>query len=116
MCYDAIRSSGGTYIALDPISTTVQYTRRDIKADWIMIYSVFGAPVKLAGVFGRAASKEDRAFAAKLFPAIEKLLEEKLLVNHPIEVRAGKLGDVARGIEDVRMNRVKAKKLVYSLA
>ena len=93
ICYEAIGSNGGTYIALDPVPTIVQYTRRDVKADWIMIYSLFGNAVKLAGVYGRPASSKDRAFAARLFALVEDLLENKLLKNHPIEVRRGQVGE-----------------------
>jgi len=116
ICYEGIGTAGGKYIALDPFATHVQYTRREVQADWLMIYSLFGKPVKLAGVYGRPASPEDRGFAAILFPIAEQLLAQGLLKPHPIEIRSGGLKGITDGIEDLRKGRVRAKKLVYPVA
>jgi aspyridone synthetase trans-acting enoyl reductase len=116
MCYESIGSSGGQYIALDPFPTAIQYTRRDVKADWLMVYTLFGDPVKLAGVYGRPASSRDREFAARFFSLAQELLDGQLLQHHPIQHRVGKLADLTSGIEDLRMGRIKGKKLVYTLA
>ncbi|PWY83905.1 GroES-like protein [Aspergillus sclerotioniger CBS 115572] len=116
LCYEAIGSAGGHYIALDPFPTHIQYTRRDIKAEWLMIYSLFGEPVKLDGVYGRPARPQDRDFAAKLFPLVEGLLHEGRLQPHPIEIRHGGLGAIERGIEELRKGQVRGKKLAYPLA
>ncbi|POR35117.1 hypothetical protein TPAR_04686 [Tolypocladium paradoxum] len=56
MCYEAIGSSGGTYIALEAITTTVKYTRRDVRADWLMAPSVLGAPVDRMGTMGASGT------------------------------------------------------------
>jgi len=116
ICYEGIGTAGGKYIALDPFATHVQYTRREVQANWLMIYSLFGKPVKLAGVYGRPASPEDRGFAARLFPIAEQLLSQGLLKPHPIEIRSGGLKGITDGIEDLRKGRVRAKKLVYPVA
>jgi aspyridone synthetase trans-acting enoyl reductase len=116
MCYDAIASTGGRYISLDPFFTNIQYTRRDVQADWLMVYELFGNAVKLDGVFGRPPSSESRKFAATLFTLAEALLENRLLEAHPIQLRPGKLHGVIDGIDDLRMGRVKATKLVYAVA
>ncbi|KAI0966400.1 alcohol dehydrogenase GroES-like domain-containing protein [Xylaria arbuscula] len=115
MCYQAIGFTGGKYVAIDPISTAVQYSRRDVLADWLMVYSLIGEPLKLAGVYGRPASPKDRVFAGRLFETVEKLLGEGEVRGHPIEIRSGGLGALAEGIEELRMGRVRAKKLVYPL-
>lgn len=116
MCYEAIGAEGGKYVAIDPFATHVQYTRRDVHADWLMIYSLFGKPVKLAGVYGRPAMPEDREFAGKLFRMAEELITKGLLKGHPVEIRGGGLGAVVDGIDDLRTGRVRAKKLVYPMA
>ena len=116
MCYEAIGASGGKYVAIDPFATRIQYSRRDVRADWLMIYSLFGNPVRLAGVYGRPARPEDREFASRLFPMAETLLSQGLLKPHPMEIRTGGLKTVTYGIDDLRAGRVRAKKLVYPMA
>ncbi|KAI1824107.1 GroES-like protein [Xylaria intraflava] len=115
MCYEAIGTNGGSYIALDPFATHVQYSRRDIVAKWVMIYSLFGKPVKLKGVYGRPATPADRQFARAWFALAEQLIEDGRLKAHPIEIRSGGLAGTVNGIEDLRKGRVKARKLVYPL-
>jgi aspyridone synthetase trans-acting enoyl reductase len=115
LCYDAIGTAGGKYVALDPFATHVQYTRRDVQADWLMIYSLFGKPVMLAGLYGRPARPLDREFAARMFPLAEQLLEQRRLKPHPIEVRTGGLAGIVEGIEDLRTGQVRARKLVYPI-
>ncbi|KAI1126497.1 GroES-like protein [Nemania abortiva] len=115
LCYDAIGSAGGMYVAIDPISTSVQYTRRDVRVNWLMVYSLIGEPLKLAGVYGRPASPEDRVFASRLFQMVENLMRDGKVRNHPTEIRTGGLEAITGGVEDLRMGRVKAKKLVYPL-
>ncbi|KAK8055588.1 alcohol dehydrogenase GroES-like domain-containing protein [Apiospora rasikravindrae] len=100
MCYEAIGTSlpaAATYVAIDPVSTSVQYTRRDVRADWLMVYSLLGEPLQLAGVYGRPASATDRAFGARLFALVEQLIGQGRVKGHPIEVRPGGLEAVLGG-------------------
>ncbi|CAN8105227.1 unnamed protein product [Discula destructiva] len=116
LSYDAISGKeGGKYVALDPFPTTIQYTRRDIEAEWLMIFSLFGNPVKLSGVYGRPARPLDRQFASVMYPLAERLIAEGRLNPHPVEVRQGGLSAMAEGIEDLRNNKVRGRKLIYPL-
>ncbi|KAK1975927.1 chaperonin 10-like protein [Colletotrichum cereale] len=115
MCYKAIGPAGGTYVALETFPTTVQYTRRDVRASWILGSSLFGHAVEFSGAYGRPASRAHRDFAARLFPLVEGLLDAGLIKNHPIDVRGGGLGALAGGIEELRKGKVRAKKLVFPL-
>lgn len=115
MCYEAIGPAGGSYVALEAFSTTVQYSRRDVKASWILGSSLFGEEVQFSGTYGRPACQNNRDFAARLFSLAEGLIGDKLIKNHPVEVRPGGLGAVAGGIEELRKGQVRAKKLVYPL-
>ncbi|KAI0377621.1 alcohol dehydrogenase GroES-like domain-containing protein [Hypomontagnella monticulosa] len=115
MCYESLGSSGGRYVALEAFSTTVQYTRRDVVASWIMVLSMFGEAVKLPGAYGRPISNEDKEFSGRFFEMMESMLEQRAIKNHPIEVREGGLGTLVEGIQEVRLGRVRAKKLVYPL-
>lgn len=115
MCYEAFGSSGGRYVALEAFSTTVQYTRRDVVASWIMVPSMFGEGVKLPGAYGRPISSEDREFSRRFFEMVEEMLRQRAIRNHPVELRTGGLGSLIAGIQEVRLGSVRAKKLVYPL-
>lgn len=116
LAYEAIGPQGGRYIALDPFPTRIQYTRREVQADWVMGPTLFGRPVKLAGTYGRPARPQDRLFTSRLFALVEGMLAAGTLKPHPVELRTGGLPAVAQGIEDLRMGRVRARKLVYPVA
>ena len=115
MCYEAMGQSGGRYVALEAFPTAVQYTRRDVKATWILGSSLFGEEVKFAGAYGRPACKTHREFAGKLYPLMEEMLANSLIKNHPISILQGGLGGLVDGIEQVRKGKVRATKLVFPL-
>ncbi|KAI1416802.1 GroES-like protein [Hypoxylon sp. FL1857] len=115
MCYEAMGTSGGRYTALDPPSTLVKYSRRDIYADWVLALTTFGQPVKLAGVYGRRAQCLDRELAERFSPIVERLIEQRLLQAPRMQLRDGGLEALQIGIEDVRTGQIKGSKLVYPL-
>ncbi|KAK2591732.1 hypothetical protein QQS21_010586 [Conoideocrella luteorostrata] len=115
MCYDAIGASGGTYIALEAISTTVKYMRRDVRADWLMAQSMLGAPVEMKGMYGRPSTPEHRQFGARLFVQAEKWLQDSIIRHHPLEIRDGGLGNISQSVDDLRLGNVHGKKLVLPL-
>jgi aspyridone synthetase trans-acting enoyl reductase len=115
ICYEAMGHSGGQYVALEAFSTAVQYSRRDIKASWILGSSLFGEEVKFYGAYGRPASKTHREFARRLYLLIEEMLAKGLIKNHPISVLEGGLEGLVSGIERIRRGKVRATKLVYPL-
>lgn len=94
LCYEAIGSSSGAYITLEPTSTAVKYTRRDIRADWLMAHSILGKSVELPGTFGRPGAPEHRAFGARWFMLIEELVRSGIIKLHPLEVREGGLASI----------------------
>ncbi|KFY96429.1 hypothetical protein V500_02441 [Pseudogymnoascus sp. VKM F-4518 (FW-2643)] len=115
ICYEAIGTAGGKYVALDPYSTVIKYMRRNVKAEWLMAFSLFGKPVRLAGVYGRPARPKDREFSRIWFPMAEKLIAEGRLKPHRIEVKKGGLVGVLAGIDELRTGSVKGRKLVYRI-
>lgn len=115
MCYEAIGSSGGRYIALEAPTTAVKYTRRDIRADWLMAPSILGAPVMKLGTYGRPSTPEHRQFGAQLFGLAERWLHDGRIRHHPLEIRDGGLVQVSKGVDDLRLGNVHAKKLVLPL-
>lgn len=116
MCYEAIGSGGGKYVALEPFSIPTQYTRREVQAEWQNTWSLFGSPVQLSGVYGRPGRIENRKFASVLFLMAERLVWDGAMKPHPIEVRSGGLEAVVAGIEDLKNGDVKGRKLVYHVA
>ncbi|KAG4266959.1 hypothetical protein FPRO04_04571 [Fusarium proliferatum] len=116
MSYDAIGSSGGAYVALEAIPTNIKYTRRDIRANWLMAPSILGTPVNKKGAYGRPSMPEHRQFGTYLFALAEKWLQDGSIKHHPIEVREGGLRSIREGIDDLRRGNVHAKKLVYPLS
>jgi aspyridone synthetase trans-acting enoyl reductase len=115
MCYEAIGSAGGRYLGLDPISTQVAYTRRDVYANWIVAVTLFGVPIKFAGVYGRPAMPEHRQISARVYRLAEDVIKQGNLVGPSFQVRSGGLAAVEEGIEEIRKGRVRGGKLVYTL-
>ncbi|KAF5026353.1 hypothetical protein F66182_1561 [Fusarium sp. NRRL 66182] len=115
MCYEAIGIQGGTYIALEPTANTVKYTRRDVRADWVMANTLLGDPCALDGIYGRPSTPEHRQFASRLFELAERWLHEGKIQNHPVEIRTSGLQSVDAGLQDLRDGIVRGKKLVVAL-
>ncbi|KAF2763046.1 GroES-like protein [Pseudovirgaria hyperparasitica] len=103
MCYEAIGSSGGRYVALEAVSPIVKYTRRDVRADWLMAPTIMGTPVEIPGTYGRPSTPEHRAFGLNLFLLADKLLNEGRIKNHPLEIRAGGLASIPTYVNDLRV-------------
>ncbi|KAH8711980.1 alcohol dehydrogenase GroES-like domain-containing protein [Phaeosphaeriaceae sp. PMI808] len=115
MCYEAIGSSGGKYVALEAISPLVKYTRRDVGADWLMAPTIMGTPVELPGTYGRPSTPEHRKFGVDLFLLADKLLKEGSIKNHPLEIREGGLASIPTYVNDLRVGNVRAKRQVVPL-
>ncbi|KAM0214623.1 hypothetical protein ACHAQD_008724 [Fusarium lateritium] len=116
MNYDAIGSSGGAYVALESIPTDIKYTRRDVRANWLMAPSILGTRVNKKGAYGRPCNPQHRQFGIYLFALAEKWLQDGSIKHHPLEIREGGLGSICEGINDLRIGTVHAKKLVYPLS
>ncbi|KAI1173368.1 GroES-like protein [Nemania sp. FL0916] len=115
MCYEAIGSSGGSYIALETIATTVKYTRRDVHADWFLADAIMGDGVNMAGTYGRPPSPEHRQFGKHLFALAEIWLRDGRVRHHPLEIQDGGLANIPKALDDMKLGKVHAKKLVMPL-
>ncbi|KAJ5688509.1 Polyketide synthase enoylreductase [Penicillium macrosclerotiorum] len=115
MCYEAIGSSGGTYIALEAVTQVVEYTRRDVRADWLMTPTITGTPVVVPGLYGRPSTPEHREFGAKSFLLAEKLLKDGELKNHPLDIRDGGLAKIPTYVNDLRVGNVRGKRMIVPL-
>lgn len=115
MCYEAIGSSGGTYIALEAPTQVVKYTRRDVRADWLMTPTITGTPVVIPGTYGRPSTPEHRIFGAELFKLAEKLLQEGEIKNHPLDIKEGGLENIPTYVNDLRVGNVRGKRMIVPL-
>jgi aspyridone synthetase trans-acting enoyl reductase len=115
MCYEAIGSSGGTYVALEAVTQVVKYTRRDVRADWLMTPTITGTPVLIPGLYGRPSTPEHRIFGAELFLLAEKLLHEGGIKNHPLDIREGGLARIPTYVNDLRVGNVRGKRMIVPL-
>ena len=115
MCYGAIGSSGGSYIALEAITTTVKYTRRDVRADWFLADAIFGDGVHMSGTYGRPPSPEYRRFGKQLFALAEEWLQNGSIRHHPLDIRDCNWANIPKALEEMKLGKVHAKKLVMPL-
>lgn len=115
MCYEAIGSSGGSYIALETIATTVKYTRRDVRADWFLADAIMGNGVQMAGTYGRPPSPELRQFGRQLFALAENWLHDGSIKHHPLEIQDGGLANMPQALDDMKLGKVHGKKLVVPI-
>lgn len=115
MCYEAIGSSGGAYVALEAVTQLVKYTRRDVRAEWLMTPTITGMPVVIPGLYGRPSTPEHRIFGAKLFLFAEKLLKDGGIKNHPLDIRQGGLDRIPTYVNDLRVGNVRGKRIIVPL-
>ncbi|UKZ79735.1 hypothetical protein TrVFT333_007496 [Trichoderma virens FT-333] len=110
MRYDAISSAGGRYVGLKPLATNIQYTRRIVRADWVIGRTLSGLPVRLDEAYGRPARPQDREFTEVFSALSEQLIAQGMLKPHPRELRTGGLEALNEGIDDLRKSKHKLKR------
>ncbi|KAK3693044.1 Enoyl reductase [Podospora appendiculata] len=114
MCYEALASSGGNYVSLDPFPIR-SHTRRSVRPSWVFGLTMFGTPVRWQRPFNAEAKPNDRAFSEQWFLMVQELLNDGLIKTCNYEVRQGGLSAIAGGIDEVRKGLVSGKKLVYQV-
>ncbi|KAF2832600.1 GroES-like protein [Ophiobolus disseminans] len=115
LCYEALGTAGGRYVALDSFPLR-GHTRRAVRPAWVCTYTQFGEPVAWAAPYNFDARPGDRRCAEAWYALAQRLLDGGLLEPHPQEERAGGLAAVAGGMQEVRQGLVRGKKLVYPIA
>lgn len=115
LCYKALGRNGGKYMGLDPLPIRA-HTRRDVKPDWTLVFTMFNKPLNLGRPFARAAKPKDQSFAKGWFEATQPLIDTSGKIKpHPIELGSGGLRGVIQGLDRVRRGDLSGKKLVYPL-
>ena len=115
MCYGAIGSSGGSYIALETVATSVKYSRRDIRADWFLADAIMGDGVHMTGTYGRPPSPEHRQFGKQFFAKAEDWLHDGSIKHHPLNIQEGGLANIPKALDDIKFGKTHAQKLVMPI-
>lgn len=110
--YNALGDQGGRYVGLDqfPIRS---HTRRDVRPDWIVAWTVSGEAIQWKRPYARAPRPKHKVFGLKWNPEAQKLLDSGLLETHPIDVRSGGLAAIPEGVDLLRKGLTDGRKLVY---
>ncbi|KAK1491541.1 hypothetical protein CTAM01_10267 [Colletotrichum tamarilloi] len=115
ICYGAIGSEGGRYVGLDQFPIR-GHTRRNVRPDWIISWTVLGKPINWKKPYRRDAKPKDKAFGELWGPITQRVLDAGDITTHPIEVSDEGLAGVAKGAERVKLGKAGGKKLVYRVA
>jgi hypothetical protein len=86
-------------------------TRRTVHAEFIQGLEAFGKEVKLGGNYWRPASSQKHEMAVKLYKVFQKLLDEKKLKAHPVEVVGSTLGSIVEGMKQLKSGTTSGKRL-----
>ncbi|PNY28307.1 Enoyl reductase LovC [Tolypocladium capitatum] len=115
ICYAAMGRGGGKYMGLNPVPLRA-HSRRDIKPDYILVYTMFGKEVSLPRPFGRPARPKDRVFAEGWYRGTQTLVDTPGEIRpHPLDQGSGGLHGVIKGLDRMRKGDVSGVKLVYEL-
>lgn len=113
VCYTAMGQVGGQYMGLDPVPLRA-HTRRDIKPDYILVYTMFGQKVTAPRPFGRPARAKDRGFGENWTKGTQSLVDTPgKLLPHPRDQGSEGLHGVIDGLDRMRKGQVSGVKLVY---
>ncbi|KAH9844661.1 GroES-like protein [Teratosphaeria destructans] len=112
ICYGAIGSAGGRYVGLDAFPIRA-HTRREVRPDWILAWTVMGKPITWKKPYRRDAKPKDKRFGLQWAPIAQRWLDSGDVKVHPFEVSTEGLAGVAGGADRVRKGTAGGKKLVY---
>ena len=114
LCYSTIGDAGGKYVALEQYPRRLTIRRRDVTADWVLGWTLFGKEVKLAGAYARPALPEDLAFGKEWMSQMQPVIQD--LEPHPLEIveRKGLQGVLPR-LDSLRKGEIRGKKVVVCL-
>ncbi|CAH0025857.1 unnamed protein product [Clonostachys rhizophaga] len=90
-------------------------TRKVVKHEFVMCPEGMGKELALDGEYKRPASRAKRDLAAKMFLVFQKLLDEKKLKTHSVEILGQGLENVIGGLKRLKSGTVSGKKLVVLL-
>ncbi|KAK6222957.1 hypothetical protein QIS74_03802 [Colletotrichum tabaci] len=111
ICYDAMGAAGGRYVALDsfPIAS---HSRRAVRPSWVFAMSAFGCAVDWVAPYKCHPSPADRLFAETWMRRAADLVRDGEVRPLRFRLVGDSLGDVSKGLEELRQGTVSGEKLV----
>lgn len=112
LCYDAIGSAGGKYMALNPFPLRA-HRRRSVQPDWVFMFTQFAEPIPWKRPYNCDARPFDKKFAMGWYKEVQKMLDAGQIIPSPHREKSGGLAAVADGMRSVLRGEVAGFKLVY---
>lgn len=115
ICYEAIGRAGGRWVGMDPYAPNIPASRKLVKHDWIVAFTVTGMPCNWPAPFEREATPELSEASVPFYDSFEQQLAEGKMRTHPARVNKGGLGAIPDGVGILRRKEISAQKLVYAV-
>lgn len=113
-CYAAMRRIGSTYVSLEMVPEELR-TRRAVRGKVVLGYEGLGKDVPLSQGYESVANPAKHALVVRFFRVFQKLLDERALKPHPIQMLEGGLAGVLEGLQFLKSGSVSGRKLVAVL-
>nr|WNS47917.1 CapB [Capnodium sp. TTI-000886] len=114
ICYSAIGSAGGKYVGLDQFPVR-GHTRRNVRPEWIIAWTVRGKPINWKKPYRRDAKPKDKKFGERWLPISQQLLDSGDIKTHPLESSDDGLAGIIEGADRLRKGVTGGRKLVYRI-
>lgn len=110
LCANAVSSEGGRYVELLPVA----FPREDVEVVFMDATTTMGEYYEYGpNRMPNPVDEEAFAFGKEHVETVERLLQEKEVHAHEVEVGIGGLEGVLEGLNRLREGKVSGKKLVY---
>lgn len=114
-CFASLGRAGSRYAGLE-FAPAEWRTRKAVKVDMPMTYSVMGKEVKLGGVYYREADHSKLELGARWCQEVQRLVDQGRLRCHPVHEIPGKWEGIMGGLELLKESKVRGKKLVVRVS
>ncbi|TKW51838.1 Enoyl reductase LovC [Colletotrichum tanaceti] len=111
ICYDAMGAAAGRYVALDSFPVA-SHSRRAVRPSWVFAMTAFGCAVDWVAPYKCRPSPADRLFAESWMRRAADLVRDGHVRPLRFRVVGDSLGDVSKGLEELRRGAVSGEKLV----
>ncbi|KAF4963992.1 hypothetical protein FSARC_8042 [Fusarium sarcochroum] len=115
ICYEALGSSGGRYVALDAFPVR-GHTRRSVIPEWVCTPTQFGHAIRWTAPYDLEPRPRDLEYAEKWYVIAQQLVDGGHIEPPEVEERKGGLVAVSEGMEEVRRGLIKGRRLVYPIS
>ncbi|KAK2596714.1 hypothetical protein QQS21_006229 [Conoideocrella luteorostrata] len=114
ICYGALGSKGGRYVALDSFLIS-GHSRRAVRPSWVFAMSAFGCAVDWVAPYKCGPSLADRDFAENWFREATLLVHDGIVRPHRYRVVGDSLQSVGEGLKELHRGQVSGVKLVCAV-